>query len=741
MLAVILGFAVIVGLAKRLRKLLVQEKQEGFTENTFNSNYYILIFFTKFTNTYYPLDNKDNIEWWNDKNEFIFDELLDTAFDSNSTNSDNFYNKLYNYDENSKKYKKDKDGSLYGVIIVNFFNEIGNEPISMCFDIIKKEGNINIIGIRDSLTVESDPNFFKNFYNTVDNRCTFEDDEPDKLLRECNRDDLVKFYSIINRTCEYTKKYRQNIGRIPKIISESYDPSLNFGFLRFDHMIDWVNYYNDRLYESHLSNSNSDDSLFGGTDAQGETVPQGETGPQSKEEDKSASKCSAISTAHERSNDFLEQFYGFMNDDVDSYGKFRELLFGDKSKLENKGILKKKHYNIIRELQFDNMGFVNKVFKKIEIIKDNTPVIREGNFIPILNTKPLKDIILKEYGILEKAIKNNTLKYMYVNDKDRTVIFFLLVIGYLNIYHLIQDEKNNKDPTKTDTIIEDTDAIKDYYKTKHLVYKDTGKKYLTLSNDKGKTIDGKTIDDKITELKAKLDDANFKDKSIKYIVNYFKGLDNKDSPLNQKELDILIKNVGDKPIHVINMVLESDAVQERRNISANLKRILEESIYKPFFENTDINTMRAFFNNMVKILAEEDIVKKLDVSGLSKSECDKCMNDFLFDLLKTVKQQGENTPTSEDNAGQEQDTASETDTNKITLTTTNNNIKDKLQNYQIKILVSIMEVGFKFFLLELAHHIANSQDTNPVGDVESKSRTARSSYELRDSLDLGHFYY
>ena len=587
----------------------------------------------------------------------------------------------------------------------------------MCFDIKENQGKKNIIEIRNPLTVETDADFFKNFYNTIDYRCTFEDDDPDKLLRECNRDDLVKFYSIINRTCEYTKKYRQNIGRIPKIISESYVPSLNFGFLRFDHMIDWVNYYNECLYKSHLSNSKSVDNSV-------------EPDAQSQEEDKSASKCSAISTStdQERRNDFLEQFYDFMNGDVDSYGKFSELLFGDQSKTDDKGILEKKHYNIIRELQFDNMGFVNKVFKKIEIIKGNTPVIPEGNFIPILNTKSLEKMIFEEHGILAKVIKNNTLKSMYVNDKDRTVIFFLLVIGYLNIYHLIQHNLNDNDPTKTDTVIKDVEKIKDYYKKRHLVYKDTGKKLLTLSKDKVKT-----IDDKITNLNEKLSDPTFKNKSI---VNYFKGLGK--GILNEDELNTLKTNVGDKPIRVINVVLESDAVLDRRIISANLKRILEESIYKPFFENTDINTMRAFFNNMVKILAEEDSFKKLDVSGLSNSDCDKCMNDFLFDLLKTAEQLKKDTPNQEQEA--DPDVASETDT-KITLTTTNNNIKDKLRDYQIKILVSIMEVGFKFFLLELAHHIANSQDTNPVGDVESKSRTARSSYELRDSLDLGHFYY
>ena len=47
------------------------------------------------------------------------------------------------------------------------------------------------------------------------------------------------------------------------------------------------------------------------------------------------------------------------------------------------------------------MGFVNEVFKKIEIKKsDETVVIPEGNFIPILNTKPLKDIILNQGSIL-----------------------------------------------------------------------------------------------------------------------------------------------------------------------------------------------------------------------------------------------------------------------------------------------------------------------------------------------------
>ena len=120
------------------------------------------------------------------------------------------------------------------------------------------------------------------------------------------------------------------------------------------------------------------------------------------------------------------------------------------------------------------------------------------------------------------------------------------------------------------------------------------------------------------------------------------------------------------------------------------------------------------------------------------SACNFCLNDFLIELLKPVEQNGGDTSQSAT-----EEVASATDADKIILTTTQTqaNIENKVRDYQIKIVVSILEVGFTFFLLELAHHIANSQDTNPVGDVESKSRTARSSYELRDSLDLGHFYY
>lgn len=712
MLAVILGFAVIVGLAKRLRKLLVQEKQEGFTQWNMTSNenekYYDIVFFI---NTNYALNNKN--EWWNDENEFIFDALLKIT--------EYTYIRVPFDDITKKLYKSNK-------IIGYFFNAIGYEPISMCFDIIKIENNINIIEIRDPLKVDKDSDFFKKFYKTIDDRCLFDDNDPDKLLRDCHRDDLVKFYSIINRTCEYTKKYRQNIGRIPKIISESYVPSMNFGFLRFDHMIGWVNYYNERLYKSHLSESNS------------KGVDKLEA-----DEETSDSKCSTtiststVQTALERPNDFLEQFYGFINDDLDSYGKFHDLLFGDKSKSSDKGILKKKHYNIIRELQFDNMGFVNEVFKKIEIQKklDGSVVISKGKFKPILNI--LENLIFEEYNILVKVIQSNTLKSLYVNNKDRTVIYFLLVIGYLNIYPLIQHNLNNLDPTKTDTIIKNTEKIKDYYKRKHLVYKDTGKKLLTLSDDNPSASSAPSapspIDAKIENLESKLSDPNSKNKPI---VEFFKDLDKTNPILNEKELKRLKDKVGDKPIRVINVVLESDAVQKRRSLSVIVKKVLEENIYKPLFENTDINTMRAFFNNMVKVLGEEDSVKNLDVNDLSSSECDKCLNDFLIELLKPVEQKGGDTSKSAT-----EEVASATDADKIILTTTQTqaNIENKVRDYQIKIVVSILEVGFKFFLLELAHHIANSQDTNPVGDVESKSRTARSSYELRDSLDLGHFYY
>lgn len=63
------------------------------------------------------------------------------------------------------------------------------------------------------------------------------------------------------------------------------------------------------------------------------------------------------------------------------------------------------------------------------------------------------------------------------------------------------------------------------------------------------------------------------------------------------------------------------------------------------------------------------------------------------------------------------------------------------REYVSRLYKSVVEIGIKEFMLELANQLLENRTDPLVGDVSSFSRTARSSYELKSSLDLGDFYY
>ena len=69
------------------------------------------------------------------------------------------------------------------------------------------------------------------------------------------------------------------------------------------------------------------------------------------------------------------------------------------------------------------------------------------------------------------------------------------------------------------------------------------------------------------------------------------------------------------------------------------------------------------------------------------------------------------------------------------------NLTGAWNEYVSRLYKSVVEIGIKEFMLELANQLLENRTDPLVGDVSSFSRTARSSYELKSSLDLGDFYY
>ena len=63
------------------------------------------------------------------------------------------------------------------------------------------------------------------------------------------------------------------------------------------------------------------------------------------------------------------------------------------------------------------------------------------------------------------------------------------------------------------------------------------------------------------------------------------------------------------------------------------------------------------------------------------------------------------------------------------------------RKYEHTIYVDLVGVGFQVYLSELANQMLKNRRNSLVGDVKSLTRTARSAYELEESLDMGEMYY
>jgi hypothetical protein len=63
------------------------------------------------------------------------------------------------------------------------------------------------------------------------------------------------------------------------------------------------------------------------------------------------------------------------------------------------------------------------------------------------------------------------------------------------------------------------------------------------------------------------------------------------------------------------------------------------------------------------------------------------------------------------------------------------------REYEHTIYMEVVGLGFQVYLSELANQMLDNRRNSLVGDVKSLTRTARSAYELEESLDMGEMYY
>jgi len=63
------------------------------------------------------------------------------------------------------------------------------------------------------------------------------------------------------------------------------------------------------------------------------------------------------------------------------------------------------------------------------------------------------------------------------------------------------------------------------------------------------------------------------------------------------------------------------------------------------------------------------------------------------------------------------------------------------REYEHTIYMDLVGLGFQVYLSELANQMLDNRRNSLVGDVKSLTRTARSAYELEESLDMGEMYF
>ena len=643
--------------------------------------------------------------WWDDNNEFLFDHLF-SYFDYQHSFKEEIENDIFL----SKLYKIGQL-KLHDNEIGAFFTKIANEPISVCFDLI-----VNIVNIRDTLKLDYN-NTFKNvlkasFHQEDYSNCKYDDsDEKDKKRIHCNSNS-IPFYEIVTWDCDYITKHREMIGRIPDEIRYSYEPvtttdtSANFGFLRFDHMIEWLNFYNTRLYGDKTENTIT-----------------------------STSKCSDDqSSKSDAQNELIDDIYMFIESETDMY-KFRKLLFGEEGDNNRYNtILKKKHYNILRELQFNNMIFVNSVFADIIVKKSQelSTIIDKKRFIPLLRNPNMYSMIQDDINIIDEMIRTKIFLDSYASKsiqrpeyKEIITSAFLRYIGFFNIYHLL-DFENDSNMFKESDIVKKINEIEKQYLPVILVLKDS---YETIHIFKVKeeNLARERQESFINQLNK---DIYSSDKKLNdYLKEIIDELGVSQEEEKEEYENIINKRVfKQKTIYLKDVRLISSIIQYRMQTHKILNSHLQKNIFEPIFEDFNRPKLRALLKSMVKVLDINELSNKYQ-NKLNLSNCDECKDDIL-NMAEKLENYLKKTP-NDDNGGIIMKVNDEDE----------DSFKLDYEKYQKSIILSIMQIGFKVFLLELAHHLANNKSTNLVGDINSLSRTARSSYELKDSLDLGDFYY
>lgn len=434
------------------------------------------------------------------------------------------------------------------------------------------------------------------------------------------------------------------------------------------------------------------------------------------------------------------------------------------------------HDNVEREIILSNMLFVVPEMKKMKINNKNTNIILPVLFKTTGDEPPsVKDIVGLEYEYIEEdgkykpakgisynelkkpnqfhqafAKKPNFLNYQIkgfretVSNQLKYTFSMLINIGYLSIQHLIDENFNFVDDTdikktKLRFPVWENDGEKNYitwyywYGHGHEIagmnpavgagaddYQITVEKKKMILQKKTKRgsesdQDFEFIHDDGDFVKNLKDAAGLPENSTKLIESYVTDLG-----LNEAETAKKINMLGFMKDQKFSDVEIVEPIIWARQYMQRVNQERRKELYDQIFNNFRVN-----------IPAIRNFMQTFKYVRECLDDSDKC--SLIFDMLKDLPIQS-----SKDQCSSPSSRASSVGSANLEL---GEDWKKKWNNYKSKLYKSVVEIGIKEFMLELANRLLENRTEPLIGDVSSFLRTARSSYELKSSLDLGDFYY
>ena len=457
------------------------------------------------------------------------------------------------------------------------------------------------------------------------------------------------------------------IGRIPDGIRYHYDDDDHFGFLRFDHMIEWLNWYNKKLYEH---------PAYEASESTSKSVVQKEEGQQKEQ---GISPCTtnpdAVPTdGTSRPNEIFDELVKLFSSHSSKLYEFYETLFGGKgTSLDDggntaMGILKENHVNILRELQLNNMVIVNDVLKRIAVYDKNGALLfKKGDFAPELSKNRTHQAMVGHYRTVTEMLRNKVFLNAYEEDDEMTgyqanlqttkqatqmslSASLLLTLGYLNIYHLFHNsafESTHNDPE--DQVNEAMDLYDLYdYNEKDKYLKTC---YLTLkrvNNSKDGYI--YELDGELKELtEIILDEENLKKHTLQNVFTnilvYLKKFSTNKKKYNLENIERLIYQIEKKTrefkeidILVEDVQIINKTIQKRRREHLRYHTHSLDMLSKLF---EDYHNNRLKLGNLVYDLlktASHDYDPEY-ASNLLNSRCNNCFSESLDKIADVMKEE------------------------------------------------------------------------------------------------------